>query len=529
MSYHNTNGLKTGIRRAGINFIHLSYYSTNERGDVLKTVKTSEELYYEVLKSFYLGLFQKGDRFLTYREAQEKYNLSKQTIGVTYKRLQHEGFIRTEGANGTVVTFDLSDPEHLARVPFYRPEQDSRDIDTYTVPIGILSSALYGGLVCSPPEKLLEYRNRTDTIVSCIREGKPFHHLEEELMLLIVTAMDNQYISMIIDHFFSRYMYFDLESRLPDMQQKKLRESALTYYKEVAELFERADYAGILPLVRQYYDTYYMTPGALVFSGQGNEKFDRETVLYGKLLHGLYIRIVEEGLKAGDYLPTIQQLCNENGVSKTTVRKAYAILDEMGLISSRVREGTKLLADLDNPKLQARLDEMAFMQHKSMEDAIEAIAFLQWEIYRDEQLVLDKIIISQMWDCLREQQEANEKRGVPYLVSFIMVTPILAANPKGVVQKYFFYLTDIVDKLTTLYFFRLRDQKKYGEEIYKYMCQALNALERGEKKRFWEKAEMALEQNAKLLLTAFEGKESGSDFRSRNFAVGNISSAKLNI
>ena len=508
-------------------FILLSYYSTNERGDALKTVKTSEELYYEVLKSFYLGVFQKGDRFLTYKETQEKYNLSKQTIGVTYKRLQNEGFIRTEGANGTVVTFDLSDPDHLARVPFYRPEQDRRDIDTYTVPIGILSSALYGGLVCSSPDRLLEYKRETNRIVSCIREGRPFHNMEVDLVLYIVEAMDNQYISMIIDHFFSRYMYFDLESRITDLQQKNLRESALTYYKKVEVLFEKADYAGILPLVRGYYDTYYMTPGALVFSRKGNDKFDKETALYGKLLHSLYIRIIEEGLKAGDYLPTIQQLCDENGVSKTTVRKAYAILDEMGLISSKVREGTKLLADLDNPNLQARLDEMAFIQRKSMEDAIEAIAFLQWEIYRDEQLVLDKIIISQMRDCLREQQEANEKRGVPYLVSFIMVTPILAANPKGVVQKYFFYLTDIVDKLTTLYFFRLCGQKKYGEKIYNYMCQALDALERGEKKSFWEKAGLALEENAKLLLTAFGGKESESNFRSHNFSEKKTSSVRI--
>lgn len=518
MSYHDTNEVERDIRRAGVNFILLSYYSTNERGNNLKTVKTSKELYYEVLKSFYLGAFQKGDRFLTYKEAQEKYNLSKQTIGVTYKRLQDEGFIRTEGANGTVVTFDLSDPTHLARVPFYRPQPGKREIDTYTVPIGILSSALYGGLICSSPERLLEYRDGTDAIVSCIREGKLFHHLEEELVLYVVEAMDNQYLSMIIDHFFSRYMYFDLESRMSDAQQKLLRDCAATYYKEMKKLFNKADYAAIPALTRQYYDTYYITPGALVFAKMGNDKFDRETALYGKLLHGLYVKIIEDGLRAGDYLPTIQQLCDENGVSKTTVRKAYAILGEMGLISSKVRDGTKLLAELDNPNLQVRLDEMAFTQYKSMKDAIEALAFLQWEIYRDEEIVLTDVIISQMRDCLREQQEANEKKGVPYLVSFIMVAPVLAAYPKGVVQKYFFYLTDIVDKLTTLYFFRLSDQKKYGEKIYEYMCHALDALTQGDKKSFWEHAKQALEQNAKLLLTAFEGMEREAICQSQEFA-----------
>jgi len=52
-------------------------------------------------------------------------------------------------------------------------------------------------------------------------------------------------------------------------------------------------------------------------------------------------RLIERGeLRAGDALPTVRQLAGDLGVAPNTVARAYAELQEEGLITSSGRRGT---------------------------------------------------------------------------------------------------------------------------------------------------------------------------------------------
>lgn len=73
--------------------------------------------------------------------------------------------------------------------------------------------------------------------------------------------------------------------------------------------------------------------------------------------------LIERGeLCAGDSLPTVRQLAGDLGVAPNTVARAYAELQEEGLLTCDGRRGTHVAADVtanDKPTRARRLQEAA--------------------------------------------------------------------------------------------------------------------------------------------------------------------------
>jgi GntR family transcriptional regulator len=71
--------------------------------------------------------------------------------------------------------------------------------------------------------------------------------------------------------------------------------------------------------------------------------------------------LIERGeLRAGDTLPTVRQLAGDLGVAPNTVARAYAELQEEGLLTSSGRRGTSVAAGVrmsDKPTRARKLHE----------------------------------------------------------------------------------------------------------------------------------------------------------------------------
>ncbi len=71
--------------------------------------------------------------------------------------------------------------------------------------------------------------------------------------------------------------------------------------------------------------------------------------------------LIERGdLRAGDSLPTVRQLAGDLGVAPNTVARAYAELQEEGLVTCDGRRGTRVSADVpanDKPTRARKLQE----------------------------------------------------------------------------------------------------------------------------------------------------------------------------
>lgn len=63
------------------------------------------------------------------------------------------------------------------------------------------------------------------------------------------------------------------------------------------------------------------------------------TPIYKQIIGNIKAKIVDNSLKSGELLPSMNQLCETLGVSKETVKKAYNILRGEGLISSAHGKG----------------------------------------------------------------------------------------------------------------------------------------------------------------------------------------------
>lgn len=60
-------------------------------------------------------------------------------------------------------------------------------------------------------------------------------------------------------------------------------------------------------------------------------------------VHGQLRGLITTGhLLAGDRLPSVRQLASDLGVAPGTVAKAYRILEEDGLVTSRIGSGTRV-------------------------------------------------------------------------------------------------------------------------------------------------------------------------------------------
>lgn len=70
---------------------------------------------------------------------------------------------------------------------------------------------------------------------------------------------------------------------------------------------------------------------------------------YAKLAQDLISRIENRQLKVGDKLPTEQEMCEQFGVSRVTVRSALAELERRGLVMRRPRVGTTVASDRTQP------------------------------------------------------------------------------------------------------------------------------------------------------------------------------------
>ena len=66
---------------------------------------------------------------------------------------------------------------------------------------------------------------------------------------------------------------------------------------------------------------------------------------YAKLAQDLIARIEQGRLQIGDKLPTEEELCQQHGVSRVTVRSALAELEHRGLVLRRPRLGTTVISN----------------------------------------------------------------------------------------------------------------------------------------------------------------------------------------
>lgn len=462
----------------------------------MKRIRTARELYCELLKSFYFGVYQKDDKLMTYKKTHELYGLAKDTIAAAYDMLRRDGFIRTDGANGTFVTFDVHNAAHVAKVPLEWPTAVTEDTIPYEIAMRLHGHSLYTGLTHSGEAQLQVCKEIVRDILQRVNGECPYKEQVFAFWTCVIASLDNEFMSHITDHFISRYLYLLPPSHLSAKQRRLIGDSARDYYGFLLDAMERRDFEAFPARFEQHYHNYYQY-GGVVFSKLEDGAVFKEQALYGRILDDLCVKIISGELQTGDALPTTKHLCAEYSVSTTTVNRAYGILSEMGFISRRVRSGTRLIAEPDDCKTWEMLEKGSGLQPRRCREAVGVLVIINSAL--SSRIVIGCDVVQQMRAELARQYKLFECYGAPFFAALVLLSPLVASLPAGILHKYYVQLMDVLNKAITLCTFRVHENEAHGEEIYRLMCEALEALERGDQSSFASLSECAILRNAQLL------------------------------
>lgn len=463
---------------------------------ILKRIRTARELYCELLKAFYFGVYQKNDKLMTYQKTHEIYGLAKDTIGAAYDMLRHDGFIRTDGANGTIVTFDVNNPAHVAKVPLEWPKVMSESTIPYEVAMRLHAHSLYTGLTHSSEAQLQACKEIVRDIYQRVKSECAYYDQVFAFWTCVIASLDNDFMSHITDHFISRYLYLLPPDHLSAEQRCLIGNSAREYYGFVLDAIDRREFEEFPARFEKHYHNYYQY-GGVVFSKLENGAVFKEQALYGRILEDLCIKILSGELQKGDTLPTTKHLCAQYSISTTTVNRAYSILTEMGFISRHVRSGTKLIAELDDPKKWKMLEKGFGLHQRDCKDAVEVLIIINRAL--SSRIVIEPDVVRQMRAELARQYNLFQSYATPFFVSLVLLSPLVANLPAGILHKYYVQLMDVLNKAIMLCTFRIYGNEKYGEEIYQLVCEALEAVEHCDLSLFANLSERALLRNVELL------------------------------
>lgn len=88
---------------------------------------------------------------------------------------------------------------------------------------------------------------------------------------------------------------------------------------------------------------------------------EREQPAAHVLVEEVWLAVVEGGLSTGERLPTVRKLAIELGVNPRTIERAYGELQRLGVVSTRVGEGS--FVSLSPPPEQERDRRRAFQNY----------------------------------------------------------------------------------------------------------------------------------------------------------------------
>lgn len=95
----------------------------------------------------------------------------------------------------------------------------------------------------------------------------------------------------------------------------------------------------------------------------------KHALLYQTVLEHIKSLLLEGKLRAGDRLPTVNEMARELGVGPASVREAYRVLETMGILEVRQGRGTTVAADIVEPA--GRVEDFKVAQQRSVSTVME--------------------------------------------------------------------------------------------------------------------------------------------------------------
>lgn len=469
----------------------------------MKEIKTYKELYNEILKNFYSGVYKKNDSFPTQLELKEQYNIGINSVRRVFKMLREDGFIKTNHSRGTVVTFDINGQNSIDKMPFYgNDEQDS--FTTRVLPVAITSIVLTEAVKKAKPEKVREYISILDEITECLQHNQSVRGPFNAFKARIYEDLDNSYIEEISRHVMFRLCYFNHKGYSTTSCRDALQEESIKFCQNLKEIIREGRYSEINSAIDKLYGQIYDVPRLLLFSVSKDEiKIFKEQTLYLKFINSFFVAMITQTIKKGDILPTETDMAANFNMSIATVRRGNDVLQKIGIIERKKFVGTTLIADATDTKVQNWLKEMFRSEEKSIKDAFEGILLIGKGICPGLVPQISIELIDEMEEIAEQQRNRFLKYNKPFFVAEVFIEPMIIFQGSNELNKYYFHIHEAAEKYIALFWLKLNSPFEYSEEIWNLMKDAIKALREKDTETFMKSAEGALRLSRVSLLKAW--------------------------
>lgn len=199
--------------------------------------------------------------------------------------------------------------------------------------------------------------------------------------------------------------------------------------------------------------------------------------------------IYQGNLKKGDKLPTVNELHEAWGVSKSSIREAFSALELIGVIRTRTSEGTFITSDEDSTRFLEPLFLMLALEENIAKELLEFRMLLECDCIR---LAVDRIMpeeLEEMKKYIEILEENNEDEKSKIDADKMFHYTIARASGNKVIYQVITLISDTMEQHmknvyeksaenldNVLKFTQQQDKKIYSAIVQKDSSKAIKSL-----------------------------------------------------
>ncbi len=305
-----------------------------------------QHVIYDILKTqIQFGIYRFGERLPTIEEESRLFHVSIKTIRAAYQRLQKESYITMSQKVGVKVKVQYSEQNIRLHIQGFFSRHKDALIDLSCSMRPLFSQAQWLGFRNATPELL----NKMERLFMQKEVLPP--HLMIQLLQYIYGSLNNDLLMRLVCQVFMFYQapFLSVPENLKNLETQGYhpflhmidlcREQMWTQLRADVDAFQE----HLSHTLQQLYNRHSGQPLSVPqirFAWSGYKKASQIRYSLGM---ELLVSISRGEYPAGSYLPSVNKLAQDKQVSVSTVRRAFSVLNGIGVTKSVNGAGTQVL------------------------------------------------------------------------------------------------------------------------------------------------------------------------------------------
>lgn len=338
-------------------------------------------IFNHIVREIYMGRLKVGDRLPSTRILCDRYAAGTNTVINVVKLLAESGFVETSRGRATVIVSDCGSMGQALR---HLREQQTEIAETYEIIRVFLPSMVFHSVQRFQEPDIVRTREIVNELERYSRDINAFRELKSIFIHHLLSGTRNTKMLEIFQNAEEAIILPRMASDMLQRAEVYLSPARLRYAQQMRSIPDYLEKGAFQQVKEEIADAYGWVGKTIVEAVHGclageediqeterNKKQPRSNFLYTSVLSAILNQIYEGIYQEGDFLPPENALCDQYGVSLTTVRRVNHILNEIGMAKTINGRGTQITLfsdfDMDNVMEKQRMIALLSSYFEAME------------------------------------------------------------------------------------------------------------------------------------------------------------------